>query len=110
MAKTTPSGVLRPSWLWFLFLDGGLILLARLVFSQKSYDKARELSGDALPPHRALRALLIGATMLHAGEAVAAGAMARRRALPSPRRWQLQTLIVGFPSLLALRKSSRSAA
>jgi hypothetical protein len=110
MAKTTRSGVLRPSWLWFLFLDGGLILLARLVYSQKSYERARVWSGDALPPHRALRALLIGSAVLHAAEAVAAGALARGRGLPSPRRWQVQTLVVGFPSLLALRKSSRSAA
>jgi hypothetical protein len=110
MAKTTRSGVLRPSWLWFLFLDGGLVLLARLVYSQKSYEKARELSGDALPPHRALRTLLIGSAVLHGAEAMAAGVMARRRGLPSPRRWQLQTLVVGFPSLLALRRSSRTEA
>jgi hypothetical protein len=110
MAKATRSGVLRPSWVWFLLLDGGLVLLARLVFSQESYEKARELSGDALPPHRALRALLIGSAVLHIGEAMAAGVMARRRGLPSPRRWQLQTLVVGFPSLLALRRSSRTEA
>jgi hypothetical protein len=109
MAKTTRSGVLRPSWLWFLLLDGGLVLLARLVYSQKSYEKARELSRESLPPHRALRALLLGSAVLHAAEGMAAGVMARRRSLPSPWLWQLQTTIVGFPSLLALRKTARKA-
>ena len=83
--------------------------MAGLVYSQKSYDKAQELSGGSLPQQRALRRLFIGAAALHAAESVAAALLARRRGLPSPWRWQLQTFIVGFPSLLALRKSARRA-
>jgi hypothetical protein len=44
----------------------------------------------------------------HVGEALAAGPMARRRGL-SPRGWRLQTLIVGFPSLRALRRTTSVA-
>jgi hypothetical protein len=108
-SRAPRSGVVRPSWFWFLLLDGGIVVLARLVFSQSAYDKAGEVSGGALPPREFLRALLVGTAVVHAGEAVAAGVMARRRGLAKPRRWQLQTFIVGFPSLLALRKSGRPA-
>jgi hypothetical protein len=105
MAHTRRSGVVRPPWLWFLLLDGGIVVLAELALSKKAYDKANELSGTVLPPRQALQALLVGATALHAGEALVAGRMARRRGLPS-RGWRLQTLIVGFPSLLALKRST----
>jgi hypothetical protein len=94
----------RPPWLWFLLLDGGIVLLAQLALSKKVYDKADEFSGTVLPPRPALQALLVGAGVIHAGEALVAGRMARRRGL-SPRGWRLQTLIVGFPSLLALNRS-----
>ena len=105
MAHTRRSGVVRPSWLWFLLLDGGMLLLAQLALSKKAYDRADDLSGTALPPRQGLQALLVGAAAIHAGEALVAGRMARRRGLPV-RGWQLQTLIVGFPSLLALRRSA----
>jgi hypothetical protein len=105
MAQPRRSGVVRPPWLWFLLLDGGMVLLAQLALSEKAYDKADELSGTVLPPRQALQALLVGAAAIHVGEALAAGRMARRRGLPA-RGWRLQTLIVGFPSLLALKRTT----
>jgi hypothetical protein len=96
--------VVRPSWLWFVVLDGGIVILARLVFSEGAYRRAAELSKGTLPPRGALRALLGATAAIHVTEAIAAGRMARRRGL-APAGWRLQTFVVGFPSLLALRKN-----
>jgi hypothetical protein len=89
---------------WFLLLDGGIVLLARLAFSGRAHRRGYDLSRGNLPPREVLQALLAATAVIHACEAVAAGRMARRRGL-SPGGWRLQTLIVGFPSLLAMRKA-----
>ena len=102
------SSVVRPSWLWFLLLDGGIVVLSRLVFSDAAYRRAAELSRGALPPRHALRALLGATAVIHVTEAVAAGRMARRAGLPATG-WRLQTFVVGFPSLLALRRRAAEA-
>ena len=96
---------MRPSLFWFLLLDGGIVVLAKLALSKLSYDKANEMSGDALPPRESLQALLVATAVIHSVEAVAAGRMARRRGLPA-RGWRLQTFVVGFPSLRALRRAA----
>jgi len=95
----------RPSLFWFLLLDGGIVVLTRLALRKPAYTKARGMAGDALPPREVLQALLAATVVIHATEAVAAGRMARRRGL-TPRGWRLQTLVVGFPSLLALRRTT----
>ena len=100
-------GVTRPSVYWFLLLDGGIVILARLALGRAAYRKAGEISGGALPPREVLQSMLVGTAVIHAGEALVAGRLARRRGLPA-RGWRLQTFIVGFPSLLALRKNGRS--
>jgi hypothetical protein len=104
-AKSTPSRVVRPSLFWFLLLDGGIVLLARLALSRPAYDRAGEVGANLLPPRETLQGLLFATAVIHASEAVVAGRMARRRGL-SPRGWRLQTLIVGFPSLRVLRKAA----
>ncbi len=104
MARAQRSGVTRPSLLWFLLLDGGIVVLAQLALSHTAYRKARKVSGGALPPREVLQSMLVGTAVIHAAEALVAGRMARRRGLPA-RGWRLQTFIVGFPSLLALRRS-----
>ncbi len=109
MARQRRSGVVRPSLFWFLLLDGGIVVLTKLAVSKTAYDKVNDMTGDALPPRETLQAMLIGTAVVHAAEALAAGRMATRRGL-SPRGWRLQTLIVGFPSLLSLRRTSRTAA
>ena len=103
MPKT--RGVVRPSWAWFVLLDGGIVALVVLSAVDRAYDAVSERSPVPLPPRRALRAILTGAVVIHVVEAVAAGRTARRRGLPA-RGWALQTLAVGFPSLLALRRTS----
>ena len=99
--------MVRPSWLWFFLLDGGIVVLAQLAFSKSAYEKVGGKTGDALPPREVLQAMLVGTAVIHATEALAAGRIARRRGLLA-RGWRLQTFIVGFPSLLALRRSGRA--
>ena len=109
MAKAKGTGVVRPSLFWFLLLDGGIVVLVRLAFNRPAYDRALEVSGNRLPPREVLYTLVAATAAIHVGEALAAGRMARRRGL-SPRGWRLQTLIVGFPSLRALRRAAQPQA
>ena len=99
------EGVRRPNLWWFLLLDGGIVVLARLVFSPKAYQRAAEMSSGGLPSPSVLRGLLAATAVIHAAEAVAAGRIAARRGLPV-WSWRRQTFVVGFPSLLALRKEA----
>ena len=106
MARAKRSGVVRPSFFWFVLLDGGIVALTKLAVSKTSYDKVNDMARDALPPRETLQLMLIGTAVIHATEALVAGRMAKRRGL-SPRGWRLQTLIVGFPSLFSLRRAAR---
>ena len=106
-ARPKRTDVRRPSLLWFLLLDGGIVLLARLALSGRAHRRGSEISGGNLPPREVLQALLAATALIPAGVALAAGRMARRRGL-SPRGWRLQTFVVGFPSLLALRRAPTS--
>ena len=108
MARTKRSGVVRPSFFWFLLLDGGIVALTKLSVSKTSYDKVNDMTSDALPPRETLQLMLIGTAAIHLTEALVAGRMAKRRGL-SPRGWRLQTFVVGFPSLLSLRRTARPA-
>ncbi len=81
MAREERSGAVRPSWFWFLLLDGGIVVLTKLAVSKNAYDRVNEMSGDGLPPRETLQALLIGTVVVHAAEALAAGRMAKRRGL-----------------------------
>jgi hypothetical protein len=105
-ARTKRLGVVRPSFLWFLLLDGGIIALTKLAVDKTAYDKVDDMTGDVLPPRATLQAMLIGTAVIHVTEALVAGRMAKRRGL-SPRGWRLQTFVVGFPSLFALRRTAR---
>jgi Domain of unknown function (DUF4499) len=104
MAKTSQGSVRRPSFFWFFLLDGGIILLALLAFNDRAYERASERLADRLPPRETLVGMLIGTAVIHVVEAMAAGRIARKRGL-APVGWRVQTLVVGFPSLLALRKT-----
>jgi Domain of unknown function (DUF4499) len=97
------SGVTRPSWAWFALLDGGLVALGALAASEGVHDRASEVSPLPLPSRPACQRMLAAAAAIHVVEALAAGRMARRRGI-SPRGWRSQTLVVGFPSLRALRR------
>ena len=104
MAKVSRSGLVHPSLFWFLLLDGGIVVMIKLVVSEEAYDRVNKMSGGNLPPRATVRALLAGTAVIHLAEALAAGRMAKRRGL-RPGPWRIQTLLVGFPSLLALRKA-----
>lgn len=102
MAKKEKK-VVHPHWLWFLVLDGGIWLLIQIMFNRKTYEQAREKASNRLPSFEIVQGLLAGTAVIHAGEAMLAGRMAAKRGLPR-RGWMLQTFVVGFPSLLELRK------
>jgi hypothetical protein len=102
------SGVVRPSWAWFALLDGGIVALVLLSAVDGVYDAVTGHSPAPLPPRRVLRATLAATVVIHVVEGVVAGRRARRHNLPA-RGWALQTLAVGFPSLLALRRAIASA-
>ena len=92
----------HPRLFWFAILDGGLLALISLVLSPRAASAVRQRV--QIPTNRSLRTILVAALAVHLGEALAAGAMARRRGLDT-RGWALQTLIVGFPSLVLLARS-----
>jgi hypothetical protein len=102
------SGVVRPSWAWFAVLDGGIIALSVLSASEEAHAAVSDASPVPLPSHHACRGMLVGTAVIHVAEAMLVGRAARRRGL-SPRGWRGQTLLVGFPSLLALRRVRRTS-
>jgi hypothetical protein len=74
---------------WYVTNTGGVVLTGLLAATTK---------------RRAFRALFWGAVAVHAAEAAYAYRAARRAGFTqSAPRWALQTLAVGFPSLLELR-------
>jgi hypothetical protein len=97
------SRIVRPSFGWFLLLDGGLAALAVLAASDGAHQAADEALPSALPPRPALQRLFVAAVITHLFEAMVARRMARRRGLRSGA-WTRQTLVVGFPSILKLRQ------
>jgi hypothetical protein len=109
MAAPPRSGVVRPSWAWFALLDGGIAALVILAAHEGAHTLASRASPAPLPSQEVCRYMLVGTAAIHLAEAVFAGPMARRRGL-SPRGWRRQTLTVGFPSLLALRRIQKPSA
>src|SRR3984957_17124719 len=109
MATPTRSDVVRPSWAWFALLDGGIVALVILAFHEGAHTVASGASPVPLPSQEVCRYMLVGTAAIHLAEAVFAGPMARRRGL-SPRGWGRQTLTVGFPSLLVLRRIQKQSA
>jgi hypothetical protein len=105
----TNPDVVRPHWGWFALLDGGLAVLLAVSLSGRAYGSVPEIGHRRLPPQKALRRLLAGTAAIHVVEAVAAARQASRRNL-AVRGWVLQTLVVGFPSLLALRRVGQQEA
>lgn len=97
------AGVVRPALGWFILLDGALLKLAVLAFNPTVYEKARDFV--PLPEQRVLREIFYWAIAVHAGEALLARRMARRRGVPAGP-WVRQSFVVGFPSLLKLRQQT----
>lgn len=95
----------RPPLAWFAVLDGGVVALTVLALSPAAH--AAVEARAPLPSRSALKGLLAVTAVLHVGEAVAARRTAARHGLPVAH-WTRQTLAVGFPSLLALRRTIRA--
>jgi hypothetical protein len=98
-------GVVRPSWVWFALLDGGIVALVLLCALDGVRDAVAARTPVPVPPRRVLHGILAAAAVIHVVEALAVGRYAERRGLPA-RGWALQTLAVGFPSLFALRRAT----
>lgn len=94
----------RPRAGWFFVLDGGIVLLTVLATSPDAYRRAS--ASVPLPPRRALRWLLAATAVIHVTEGAVAARTAGARGLPRGK-WGLQTLVVGFPSLIELRRQRR---
>jgi hypothetical protein len=90
---------IRPSFGWFLLLDGGLAALAALCLLPGLAAAVRRRM--PLPSDRALRGLLIGAIVVHLGEGTAAYIAAKAKGRHA-FGWAVQTAVVGFPSLRLL--------
>jgi len=76
---------------WYLTNTGGVVMNGVLAFTTKK---------------RSYQILFWGAVAVHAVEAAYAYRTARRAGFAaSAPRWAVQTLAVGFPSLIALRKA-----
>jgi Domain of unknown function (DUF4499) len=101
MAKK--QDVVRPHWLWFVVLDGGILALINIVLNREPYERLRGRAARVLPSYATAQGLLAGTAVIHVAEAVLAARMAQRRGLRR-RGWAVQTFAVGFPSLLELRK------
>lgn len=101
----TASSSSRPALAWFVVLDGGVAALTVLALSPSAH--AAVQAKAPLPSRPALKGLLGLTAVLHVGEALAARRVAARHNLPVGH-WTRQTLAVGFPSLLALRRTTRS--
>lgn len=95
----------RPALAWFVGFDGGLAVLTVLALSPSAH--AAVQARAPLPSRSVLRGVLGLAVALHVGEAVAAHRIAARHGLPVAS-WTRQAFVVGFPSLLALRRTIRS--
>jgi len=91
----------RPSILWFVVLDGSLAILALVVLLPAL--AARIRSRFPLPSDRWLKAILLGALLVHLGEGSVAWRQASAKGLPAAA-WAAQTTLVGFPSLIELSK------
>ena len=55
MSKAKKSGVVRPSLFWFLLLDGGIVILARLALSGGAYEQAAGWAVTGSPRVRSSR-------------------------------------------------------
>lgn len=98
-----PPPPTRPALAWYAVLDGGVAALTLLALSPSAHAKAQARA--PLPSRRALQALLGLTVVAHVGEALVARRTARRHQL-DVAGWTRQTVVVGFPSLLALRRAT----
>ena len=90
-ASTDPDTFVVVAPRWFLMNTGGVVMNGVLALTTK---------------RRSYQLLFWGAVATHAIEAVYAYRTAQRAGFTaSVPRWALQTLAVGFPSLLALHKA-----
>ena len=102
--RTRGDRVERPHLGWWVAILGGLGLTAVLAFHPGAYALWYRYVTTRLS-RGILAAIFVCAYLVHLGEALYAGALARRAGFHASARaaWMLQTFLLGFPSLRRLR-------
>ncbi len=100
------DSVQRPPLGWWIAILGGLALNAWIGFSDSAYAVWCSIVTTALP-QTLIRNIFLGGVLVHIGEAAYAWRMATLANLRSAPGWALQTFLLGFPSLMRLRKRVR---
>lgn len=98
----------RPPLPWYVLLDSGIAVLAVLAVSPGLHDTVS--ARLPLPSRPLLRAAIIGTALVHVGEATFAYRTAKAAGMHhTAGRWAREALVVGFPSLLALKRVAAEA-
>lgn len=94
----------HPHWGWWLAIIGGMALTVLIAYNSYAYHiwQARV---TALIPQEWFQWVWWAALAAHAGEAVYALLICRRRRLATTLQWALQTFLLGYPSLRLLKQS-----
>jgi len=100
----------RPHPIWWVLVLGGLTLLGFQAFSTRFYD-SYIAHVNPLPGQSVMLAIFIACIPIHIFEAIYVYRLAQELGLHrSAAGWSLQTLLIGFPSTLLIRKRAKSAA
>ena len=88
-----------------LVVDAGLAAIALLAMSERSHARAKSVL--PIPGHRTFRRLAAALLVLHVVEAGIAWKRAREvgRGRKTAAKWAVQTMLVGFPSLVTQQKT-----
>lgn len=100
------DSVQRPPVGWWIAILGGLALNAYIGFSDSAYAMWCATVTTALP-QTLIRNIFLGGVFAHIAEATYAWRLATQANLQSAPGWALQTFLLGFPSLVRLRKQVR---
>ena len=93
---------------WWVAIDGGLASLAVLAGNERAYRAVEWWL--PVPDQRVIKRVVLVSALLHVVEANVAFAAARKAGADhrTAKAWAAQTMLVGFPSLLALRSAKRA--
>lgn len=103
-ASTGGVAVDRPHAAWWISILGGMAVLGLLAYHDGAYGWWSSTVTAALP-QGGMRIVFVAACLAHVGEGLYAIGLARRSGLgASASGWFLQTFLLGYPSLVLLRR------
>lgn len=98
------DAVERPHAAWWVSILGGLALLGLLAYHDGAYAWWSSTVTAAIP-QGGLHVVFVAAWLAHVGEGLYALGLARRAGLrASAPGWFVQTFVLGYPSLMLLRR------